>query len=112
MRIIRHHQLEPHPGEMLRTVQARIRDGHFHYYVYHLKENKLPLLYLSDQYPKEMQVYLRCTMDLLYFENSHTMKSCKGMTPEQFAQLFFPQYSSKFIDPDYEAWWDGVMVEI
>lgn len=98
---------------MLRTVHARIRDGHFQYYVYEagpVEKGQLPFLYLSDQYPKEIRVYLGIAQDL-HFDDGHTITPCSGITPQGFAQLFFPEYATP-IDPDYEAWWDGVIVEL
>ena len=99
-------------GVAIRSVQVRIRDGHFQYYEY-MPDNPSPCAYLSDRYPSDLWRYLR--LEDLYWdrgEDATPIATRLLLSIEGFTGLFFPEYVPNCMDPDYEAWWDGYIVEL
>ena len=99
-------------GQTLYTVEARIRDGAFHIYLYEPGRLK-PAVYHSDQYEWALWPFLR-KQDLYWDrgEDATPIATRLLISIEGFTGLFFPQYVPNCMDPDYEAWWDGYIVEL
>lgn len=99
----------PAPGEILRIAEAKIRDGHFHYYEYESGSDR-PIVALSDEWPEEVDKWLSENELFIVLETS--AEYAPGLECNEFATFLFPEYVSGSMDPDYEAWWDGVVVEL
>lgn len=109
MIVIIDNHFQPVPGKILRAVQARIRDGHFHYYEYE-PDNDRPVVHLSDQYPEEMKKWLSENREMLVTKTSVSV--IPPAVPTYFSAKLFPNYFPGCMDPDYDDWWTGVVIEL
>jgi len=112
MKLITNETRTIHQGIVIRTVEARIRDGYFQYYEYKPNTSH-PCVYISDRYQGDLMRYLRQAK--LYWdrgEDKTEIDTSLLLSPHGFTGLFFPQYVPNCMDPDYEAWWDGYIIEL